>query len=53
MPEAMLEQMVKTIPIGRMGKPADIANVVLFLVDDKSNFITGQCIVCDGGYTLP
>jgi 3-oxoacyl-[acyl-carrier protein] reductase len=53
MPEAMLEQMIKTIPIGRMGKPADIANVVLFLVNDESNFITGQCIVCDGGYTLP
>jgi 3-oxoacyl-[acyl-carrier protein] reductase len=53
MPEAMLEQMIKTIPIGRMGKPSDIANVVLFLVDDKSSFITGQCIVCDGGYTLP
>ena len=53
MPEAMLEQMIKTIPIGRMGKPADIANVVLFLVNDESNFITGQCIVCDGRYTLP
>jgi NAD(P)-dependent dehydrogenase (short-subunit alcohol dehydrogenase family) len=53
MPEAMLEQLIKTIPIGRMGKPSDIANVVLFLVDDKSSFITGQCIVCDGGYTLP
>jgi 3-oxoacyl-[acyl-carrier protein] reductase len=53
MPEALLEQMIKTIPIGRMGKPADIANVVLFLVDDKSSFVTGQCIVCDGGYTLP
>jgi 3-oxoacyl-[acyl-carrier protein] reductase len=53
MPEAMLEQLIKTIPIGRMGKPSDIANVVLFLVDDKSSFVTGQCIVCDGGYTLP
>jgi 3-oxoacyl-[acyl-carrier protein] reductase len=53
MEEAMYEQVIKTIPIGRMGKPLDIANLVLFLVDDASNFITGQCIVCDGGYTLP
>ncbi len=49
----MYEQLVKAIPIGRMGKPADIANVVVFLASDESNFITGQCIVSDGGYTLP
>lgn len=51
--EVILFQMVKTIPIGRMGKPIDIANLALFLVSDESNFITGQCIVSDGGYTLP
>jgi 3-oxoacyl-[acyl-carrier protein] reductase len=47
------QQLVKTIPMGRMGIPTDIANLVLFLVSDESNFITGQCIVSDGGYTLP
>jgi NAD(P)-dependent dehydrogenase (short-subunit alcohol dehydrogenase family) len=46
-------QTVKTIPVGRMGRPADIANLVAFLVSDEANFITGQCIVSDGGYTLP
>lgn len=51
--EVIFTQLTKTIPIGRMGKPADIANLVLFLVSDMSNFITGQCIVSDGGYTLP
>lgn len=45
--------MAKAIPVGRMGKPSDIANLVLFLVSDESNFITGQTIVSDGGYTLP
>ncbi len=53
MSEAIYEQMIKTIPVGRMGLPADIANVVVFLASEASNFITGQTIVCDGGYTLP
>jgi 3-oxoacyl-[acyl-carrier protein] reductase len=49
----MYKQTVRTIPVGRMGKPADIANLVAFLASDEANFITGQCIVSDGGYTLP
>ncbi len=55
MPEGseMFQQTVKTIPMGRMGHPADIANLVVFLASDESDFITGQCIVADGGYTLP
>jgi 3-oxoacyl-[acyl-carrier protein] reductase len=47
------QQIIKAIPVGRMGRPIDIANLVVFLVSDESNFITGQCIVSDGGYTLP
>lgn len=47
------QQIIKAIPVGRMGLPIDIANLVVFLVSDESNFITGQCIVSDGGYTLP
>ncbi len=50
---AMNQQMVKIIPMGRMGKPLDIANLVVFLSSDDAAYITGQCIVCDGGYTLP
>jgi 3-oxoacyl-[acyl-carrier protein] reductase len=48
----MYAQTIKAIPLGRMGLPADIANLVVFLVSDGSNFITGQCIVSDGGYTI-
>ena len=47
------EQTVKAIPVGRMGRPIDIANLVVFLASDESSFITGQCIVSDGGYTIP
>ena len=50
--EVMYAQVVKAIPLGRMGKPVDIANLVVFLASDESSFITGQTIISDGGYTL-
>ena len=43
---------IRAIPLGRMGKPADISALVLFLVSDEASFITGQTIVSDGGYTI-
>ena len=46
------EQTKKTIPLGRWGQPEDIGNVVVFLASDKSSYITGQCIVADGGTTI-
>ena len=46
------QQIIKTIPKGRMGLPIYIANLVVFMASDESNFITGQCIVCDGGSTI-
>lgn len=51
--EAMMAIVVRGIPLGRMGKPSDIANLIVFLASDEANFITGQTIVSDGGYTLP
>ena len=43
---------LKTIPIGRFGEPADIANVVAFLASDQAGYVTGQTLVVDGGQTL-
>lgn len=43
--------LVQAIPERRMGKPVDIAETVAFLASDASQYITGQIIVVDGGYT--
>lgn len=39
----------KEVPLGRLGKPSDVANVVVFLASIKSSFITGANIIVDGG----
>ena len=49
--EGVLEQVVKAVPVGRIGKPGDISNTVLFLASEEASFITGQLIITDGGYT--
>ena len=41
----------KFIPLQRIGKPEDIANVVIFLLSDNSGYITGSEIIVDGGLT--
>jgi 3-oxoacyl-[acyl-carrier protein] reductase len=46
------ENFKKAIPIGRWGKPEDIASLAVFLASDESSNITGQVIVSDGGYTV-
>ena len=38
-------------PVGRVGNPLDIANMVLFLCSEKAGFITGENICIDGGQT--
>ena len=46
------ENLVKTIPLGRMGCPEDIAKVVGFLCSNYADYITGQVITVDGGMTM-
>lgn len=50
--EELKKQTIMAIPAGRMGEPGDIANAVIFLASDMADYITGQILVVDGGYTL-
>ncbi|MFJ2692759.1 SDR family oxidoreductase [Pseudomonas sp. NPDC087336] len=47
------DEIASRVPLGRLGKPEDIAGAMLFLASDLANYITGQTIVVDGGSTLP
>ena len=46
------EEIAKSIPLKRMGKTEDVANVVKFLVSEESSYITGQVINVDGGMIM-
>lgn len=46
----MFEQLSKTQPIGRMGKPEEVADLALFLCSDNASFITGTNFPIDGGF---
>lgn len=48
--EEMFENLSKTQPIGRMGKPQEIADLALFLCSDEAKFITGSDYAIDGGF---
>ena len=49
--EALMQEWSKGYPIGRFGKPEDVANTCLFLASDESSFITGTVLPVDGGFT--
>jgi 3-oxoacyl-[acyl-carrier protein] reductase/2-hydroxycyclohexanecarboxyl-CoA dehydrogenase len=51
-PDAIREQQVAKIPLGRMGQPADVAAVVAFLASDEAGYVTGEVINVGGGYVL-
>ncbi len=48
-PEKVLEKIIARIPVGRLGRPEDIARGVLFLVADEADFITGSTLSINGG----
>lgn len=53
-PERMkivLDWLMKMHPVGRFGKPEEVANAILFLASDEASFITGANLAVDGGYT--
>ena len=47
-----MQDLAQETPLGRIGKAEEVAELVAFLASEKSDFITGQVITCDGGFTL-
>lgn len=51
-PERIQKLIESTVPMKRFGSPKEIADLVLFLSSERASFITGSCIVIDGGQTV-
>lgn len=52
LPDKIKTDLIERIPIGKIGKPEDIANAVMFFVSDEAGYITGQVICVDGGMAM-
>ena len=52
MTDEMLKQLLTQIPIGRLGKPREIASLVAYLASDDANFMVGQVISPNGGQVI-
>ena len=50
--ESVQDNLKKMIPLGKMGSPKDVANMVLFLAGENSDYITGQVFHVDGGMVM-
>jgi NAD(P)-dependent dehydrogenase (short-subunit alcohol dehydrogenase family) len=48
---AQAEQFTQMVPLGRYGKPEDIAGAAVFLASDLASYVTGESLVVDGGWT--
>lgn len=48
LPKEMIEPLIKTIPLGRLGEPRDIANAFLFLASNMASYVTGEILSVDG-----
>ena len=47
-----VNEIVNETPLARVGNPSDVANVIWFLADEKSSFVTGQTIFTSGGWQV-
>ena len=48
LPKEMIEPLIKSIPLGRIGTPEDVANAFLFLASDMASYVTGEILSVDG-----
>ena len=48
--EAVLKKRESVVPLGRIGMPQDIADAICFLASDRASYVSGQEIICDGGW---
>jgi len=52
-PQGTLQELTAAHPIGRLGRPEEIASAIAFLASDEATFVVGEALVVDGGYVLP
>lgn len=52
LPETVIDEMLKSIPLGRVAQPEEVAKAVVFLASDDASYITGQVIHVDGGMVM-
>jgi 3-oxoacyl-[acyl-carrier protein] reductase len=48
-PDKVIDKLLERVPLGRMGKPQDIANAYLWLASDEASYVTGHVLSVDGG----
>ena len=52
LPDEVISSLAETTPVGRIGRPEDIAAAVAYFASDAASFVTGQVLTADGGYTV-